>query len=552
MMNPARHRGWSQIWQELTALLLIVGILCEASAALARTHRSRHRSRARSATATTATKTSPLAALPNLAELEPVPTGEAGGPDFPTLTRQLETAYRAAPTPELLYQLGLLAQLQGKSIEAQDLMRRYLADPLTPPGSAGRADAERMVTLPRSLHGEVQVVADDEGLILVGGRVVGALPLALPLLLPIGKYTVALEMQDRTMKATVEVLDGRGAEMRFSRESGAVVVTQPPSVIVLTELAGASVPAELGRRLQETTSKALQKARLAVYEKEAALRREPKQAGCLATLACQATLAVRTSADYVLRLQTERRMPEDLYTVSLQLVDAEVADIAAAAKVDCTRCTPDDLMAKLGTALRKVLSDGPGRPRGTLIVHSDPASAEIHSGAKLLGKTPYEHIVFTGQYDLTMQKSGYKTQTLQVIVQEGKKSTSRLALAQDEEPEPAPALRPPTKSPPSELRRPRWRLVTGGLALGIGLALAGLGVSGVVIDGDCVSPAEPPILHCRERFDTLGKGGALLGVGAALSLTGGVLLALPPRASQQPLSPQSQVTTTGTGITFSY
>ena len=104
----------------------------------------------------------------------------------------------------------------------------------------------------------------------------------------------------------------------------------------------------------------------------------------------------------------------------------------------------------------------------------------------------------------------------------------------------------------SELRRPRWRLVTGGLALGIGLALAGLGVSGVVIDGDCVSPAEPPILHCRERFDTLGKGGALLGVGAALSLTGGVLLALPPRASQQPLSPQSQVTTTGTGITFSY
>jgi hypothetical protein len=169
-----------------------------------------------------------------------------------------------------------------------------------------------------------------------------------------------------------------------------------------------------------------------------------------------------------------------------------------------------------------------------------------------LDKTPYEHIAFTGQHDLIIQKLGYKTQTLRVIVQEGKKSTSRLALMQDEEPEPAPALRPPTKSSPSELRRPRWRLVTGGLALGIGLALAGLGVSGVVIDGDCVSPAEPPILHCRERFDTLGKGGALLGVGAALSLTGGVLLALPPRANQQTLSSQSQVTATGAGISFTY
>ena len=172
-------------------------------------------------------------------------------------------------------------------------------------------------------------------------------------------------------------------------------MTQPPSVIVLTELAGASVPAELGRRMNETTSRALQKARLAVYEKEAALRREPKQAACLATLACQATLAVRTSADYVLRLQTERRMPEDLYTVSLQLVDAEVADLAAAAKVDCTRCTLDDLMAKLGTALRKVLSSGPALPR-SVIPPPRPIIITRPCGGNTTGITIKWKRVFTG------------------------------------------------------------------------------------------------------------------------------------------------------------
>jgi hypothetical protein len=432
-----------------------------------------------------------------------------------------------------------------------------LADPLTPSGSAGRTEAEQILTMPRALHGEVQVVADEEGLILVDGRLVGALPLALPLLLPVGKYSVALEMQDKTMKASVEVLDGRGAEMRFSRESGAVVVTQPPAVIVLDEYAGAGVPAEIARRMQEATSRAIQKARLAVYGKEAALRREPSQATCLRQLACQAKLAARTDADYVLRLQTERqlpdlarKLPDEVYAVTLQLIDAEVADVAAEANVTCAHCSADELLAKLGSTLRQVLSDGAGRPRGTLVVSSEPASAEILSGTRVLGQTPYEHIVFAGNYNLIIKKTGYRPEPLQMKVEEGKKAKTQLALAQVEvEPEPAPLSRPRLSEPAS---RPRWRLITGGIAIGLGLALAGLGVSGVVIDGDCVSPAAPPVLSCREHFDTLTKGGVMIGVGAALSLTGGILIAVPPRASPTTLSSQFQSTTAGSALILSF
>ncbi len=550
-MNLAQQPRMVGIWRNLTALLLVLGILGGGAEVEARKHRSRHRSHAAK------TQRPPDAGLPNLSNLEPPPAGAPGGPDFPMLTRQLEAAYRAAPSPELLHQFGILAQLEGRYIEAQDLMRRYLADPLTPPGSPGRTEAEQLLSLPRALHGEVQVVADDEGLILVNGRLVGALPLALPLLLPVGKYTVALEMQDKTMKASVEVLDGRGAEMRFSRESGAVVVTQPPAVIVLDEYAGAGIPTEIARRVQESTSRAIQKAHLAIYGKEAALRREPRQAACLRTLACQAKLAARTDADYVLRLQIERTLPDlaqkrpdEVYAVTLQLIDAEVAEVAAESQVSCGRCSTDELLAKLGGSLLRVLTDGPGRARGTLLVRSSPSSAEILRGGNVLGQTPYERVVFAGTYDLILQKPGYRPEPLHIKVEEGKKARTELQLAQVEvEPEPAPLLRPRLGAP---VGRPRWRLVTGGLAIGLGLALAGLGVSGVVIDGECVSPAELPVLNCRERFDTLTKGSVMIGVGAALSLTGTILIAVPPRASQPPLSSQFPASSTGTGITFSF
>ncbi|WP_146140509.1 hypothetical protein, partial [Haliangium sp. UPWRP_2] len=116
---------------------------------------------------------------------EPPPAGEAGGPDYAALSRQVEGAYRATPAPELLYELGVLQNLAGQRVETHDLMRRFLADPLIAPGTRGFGEAELILSLPRPPAGEVQVLADDEGLLLADGRVVGALPLSLPLLLPV-------------------------------------------------------------------------------------------------------------------------------------------------------------------------------------------------------------------------------------------------------------------------------------------------------------------------------------------------------------------------------
>lgn len=549
-MNHTGHRRSAWVQQQLALLLSVLTILCVPAAAFARKHRSREKA-ASSASEKSAQASRPPSGPLNPSDIEPPPAGEQGAPDYEALSRQLEGIYRQAPNPELLYQMGVLAKLLGKGIEAQDLMRRYLADPLTQPTSEGREEAERVVALPRPACGEVQVVADQEGLILVDGKVVGVLPLAVPLLVPVGQHVVALEMRDKTMKGKVKVLDGRGVEMRFSRESGAVVVTLPPSVIVLAEYLGAPPPPiEIQRRLAQAAEQAIQKARLAIYGKDAALRRAPKLADCLTTLACQAQLAIRSEVDYVLPLRVERRALPDEYALSMRLIDAEVEAVAATMQDGCKGCGSEQLTGTMTSAVQRLLKAGHGRPRGTLIIQSDPPGAEVRLGEQVLGRTPFDHAAFIGSYELTVQKQDYATETVRIVVQDGKKAKSLVSLS-FREPAPAPLIEPPVGS--GKPSRPRWRLVTGGVALGVGLLLTGFGISGIAIDDRCVSDPEPPAIKCRDRFDTLTIGAGLVGAGAGLSIAGAVLLAIPgPAAAPAAKVSQAQIGPGALGLALSF
>lgn len=461
-------------------------------------------------------------------DYEPPPAGEAGGPDYAALSRQVEGAYRATPAPELLYELGVMANLGGQRIEMHDLMRRFLADPLIASGVRGFGEAELLLSLPRPPAGEVQVLADDEGVLLVDGRLVGALPLSLPLLLPVGRHQIRLEMQDKTMKADIDVLDGRAAELRFNRASGAVVVTLPPAAILLLTGSGSALGNDLRRRLQETTTKALQRARLALYDKDAALRRSPALADCLSSLRCQAQLAVGSDVEYLLTLSFLAATPDEL-SLRLGLVDAEVAAEAATAELRCPRCTTEALLGRLNEALLRLVKDGAGRPRGTLIVRSNPSAAELYLGEQRIGQTPYEHAALAGSLTVRLQKPGFGTMQKTVVISDGKPTTVELDLqpnAPQVTPPPPPIVAGAPLAEPAPAR-PRWRLITGGVVLGVGLVLVGLGASGVAVDGQCVVPPQPPMINCRDRFDTLGKGAALIGVGAGLSLAGIGLMVWP-------------------------
>ncbi|MFO0573527.1 MAG: PEGA domain-containing protein [Polyangia bacterium] len=85
-------------------------------------------------------------------------------------------------------------------------------------------------------------------------------------------------------------------------------------------------------------------------------------------------------------------------------------------------------------------------------------------------------------------------------------------------------------------KRPRWRLALGAVGIGAGLAFIAGGAAALAGDGRCVNPQpdgrcpiEPgtdglPIMRVT---DGRGLGGGLLAAGAALAITGTVLLALP-------------------------
>ena len=92
------------------------------------------------------------------------------------LQARLADAYRDQPQPELLRLLGLLAEKQGRILRAQDLLRRYFADPLAQPDNQAREDAQRVLARPRPPHGELQVRGERGAVLLVDDEVVGSLP----------------------------------------------------------------------------------------------------------------------------------------------------------------------------------------------------------------------------------------------------------------------------------------------------------------------------------------------------------------------------------------
>lgn len=457
----------------------------------------------------------------------PAAAAAAAVTDFPAAIKKLEDAYRDAPSSETLYQLGLLADARGKGVEAQDFMRRYLADPVTDANAPGRADAERVLGQPRPPSGEVQILADQNGLVLVDGRLVGTLPLSLPLLVPVGKHDVWVEMRDRTIKGKVKVTDGRGMELSFSRASGAVVVTRPPAVIVLPQYVGAPVPPEGQRRFQQAVEQAISKARLAVFSREVALAKSPKLADCLGRLDCQAQLATDSEVDFALVLRVDHKAAaggdKESWAVDLTLVDAEVADVAATAQPGCGDCAADAQASAITDATRKMLREGQSKQRGTLTITSEPPGAEVRDGKRLLGQTPLTRKMFTGTYDLTVRKQEFGEERTRVEIQDGKTETASVTLNASE-PTPAPLVAQPT----GPKRRPLWRYIVGGAAIAVGLVGVGFGASALGKNDSCLADPVPPATVCFSRYRTSSVGGGLLGAGLVLMAAGAVVIALPP------------------------
>lgn len=140
--------------------------------------------------------------------------------DYPGARRALEQALRAAAGPEVLFQLGRLAVAEGRLAAAQDLMRRFLHDSSGEAEGPLQKEARAILTQPAGAQGEVAVLGARGAVVLVDERPVGSLPLALPLLLPLGPHRVTVELGAQRVEEQVKVLPGQLAEMRFNLARG--------------------------------------------------------------------------------------------------------------------------------------------------------------------------------------------------------------------------------------------------------------------------------------------------------------------------------------------
>lgn len=538
-----------------TLLLLAIGWSVSVDARHHRSKKSKEDAEAKSDEGAKSSPASPDAAAAGkdagsgTAASAAVPALPANPSDYPAAIKKAEDAYRQSPGPDVLLQLGMLADAQGKVLDAQDFMRRYLADPLVDANAPGRAEAERVIAKPRPASGEVQIIADQNGIVTLDGRLVGSLPLSAPLLVSPGKHNVNLEMRDRTMKGQMKAVEGRGMEMNFSRANGAVVVTLPTAVIVVPRFAGAVPGQEMQRKFQQAAELGVTQGRLAVFSKEVAVKKAEKAAECLDTVECQAQLAADNDVDYVLIVQVDRKVSappapavrpgvpppppapgKETWGMRLSLVDADTVDVASAAEPSCPGCGGDQLVATISEQVRSMIKEAQGKGRGSWAITSEPPGATIRVGDRVIGKTPLSRAAFAGSFELVFEKPQFKTEKKQVEVQSGQKAQVSVTLTPEEaKVTPPPVVVEKPVAPP--VARPIWRIVTGSVLAAAGVGLLSFGISGLAVNGQCLAEPIAPATKCLDRYSTGTVGGALTGVGAAV-LVGGVLMIAIPNTSK--------------------
>ena len=464
--------------------------------------------------------------------------------DFAAATKALSSAYRNAPLPEVLLQLARLAQAEGRATDAYDLYRRYLADPTRVPERTAAQEAETVLATPPPATGSLAVSGPPATFVLLDGRIVGVLPLPQPLLLAAGEHTLLLEVGSKRIDTPLQVQEGRLAEVRAARSSGALLIRILPALLVVDEWSG--VPTESVRPFGEAIERAAILQQFGVMPTSVALRQASELRTCLATPSCQQKLAKRSGLDYVLRSRATRVGPPPpapspppdsasgaaasataRWSFELTLLHVEISEPASQSALTCEVCTAEQATARYRDALAELLARGLPRQLGTAAVTSEPPGAMVAMGQQPAGQTPLQLTLWEGKYDLALKLAGHKPAAAELTVSAGAETPLRVQLEPDE-----PLAAGPTKPAPSGRRRPpRWRLALGGTLVSVGALFLTGGAFDFAIDGRCVpnQPAEASAgaTACRVLFDTRGAGIASVSVGLALGIAGTVLLAIP-------------------------
>lgn len=387
-------------------------------------------------------------------------------------------------------------------------------------GGAARAEGDTDAVSELTVNGPSGAV------LRVDGQELGPLPLLDTLRLPAGPHRFRIDRGSQRAESDVLNLPGgRQAELNLTfsgRSLVAVLSITPAALLWISPEPGAATRA-IWRQVVAQSAKQ-EHVVLLSEERQAELRR--KSAGlrpCIEARDCSLPLSREGELAYVLSLQpTETE-------VQLQLIDARTRDIGADLKASCAGCSVAQQTARAAELVKQALGQIATRARGQLSVTSSPRGALVRLDGRLLGRTPLSQEAFVGARRLGLERSGYRTETVDMVVEPGQTATVDQVLQRDGQVTPEGPVA-------GSARRPLWRIITGAGLIGAGVLLVGLGGSALSVHGSCQDPMGDPAT-CSPYYQTTGVGAGLLAGGGALALAGAVLIALPPRRSTSPATP---------------
>lgn len=202
---------------------------------------------------------------------------------------------------------------------------------------------------------------------------------------------------------------------------------------------------------------------------------------------------------------------EKNYDISLELINGRTGASLGQKRERCEVCGIEEAGEKMGLAASSLrerleaLAKGPAR----FVIRSKPAGARASIDGQPAGATPIDTELGAGQHQLRLAAEGYEPSERSFIVVSGVDETLDIDLVQL-----------PDTFP--------WKAV-GWTGVLVGVAAIAGGVVAVSMDGDeitCTAAEKDAMGHCPYVRSSSALGAALIGVGAAAVVGGGLSLYL--------------------------
>jgi TolB-like protein len=228
-------------------------------------------------------------------------------------------------------------------------------------------------------------------------------------------------------------------------------------------------------------------------------------AGC-ADASCWKQAASRLGADYLVRGTVRER--QKTYDLVLEIVDARQGEVVGKSDARCDICGIEEVgerMSLAASSLRARLEALVTDP-GVVVIRSRP-EANVTIDGKPVGRTPLTTPLADGEHKLVLEADGYVPYERSIRPVPNVEERFDIELVH---------------------RSSGFPYATAGwTAIAVGVAAVAAGVWAVAVNGKeiaCAASEKDPSGHCPYVHGTAALGAALIGVGAAAGVVGGVWL----------------------------